>query len=101
MSENKKSARPEDGPVFSGGDGSTPEDAVVIEEAGSHVAGVRAEKEYLSRLFGTEGIDWELKIQTLMERDDGTRIDEMTIEKDSGGAETVYFDISNFFGMEP
>lgn len=100
MSENKESAGPDDGPVFSGGDGSTPEDAVVIEEVRCHVAGIRAEKKYLSLLFGRERVDWRLKKQTLRERDDGTRIDEITIEKDCGGTETVYFDISNFFGMK-
>jgi len=99
MSKSKESAEDGSGPVFAGGNGRRPEDAVVIEGVGSHMAGIRAEKEYLSQLFGAEGIGWELKRQALRQRDDGTRIDKITVEKGSGGTETVYFDVSNFFGM--
>ena len=89
-----------EGPRFSGGDGSSPESAVVIDNVSSHAAGVRAEKEYISRLFGEEGVNWRLSEQALLEQDGGPRLDRMTIETASGDTETLHFDVSNFFGMD-
>jgi hypothetical protein len=89
-----------DQPEYAGGDGSSPEEAVLIKDAPSHVAGVRAESAYISRQFGERGKDWELKEQSLTERKDGRQIDKMTIETASGDVETFYFDVSGFFGMD-
>jgi hypothetical protein len=87
-------------PVFEGGDGRTAEEAITIKNVSSHLAGVRAEKEYISRQLGEQGRDWDLKKQALTERDDGTQVDEMTIQTSSGETKTLYFDVSNFYGME-
>jgi hypothetical protein len=85
---------------YAGGDGSSPEEAVCIKGAPSHAAGVRAESAYISRKFGERGEDWELKEQSLTEREDGQRIDKMTIETAAGEVRTIYFDVSDFFGMD-
>lgn len=103
MSNNRSQApspNSEDGPEYAGGDGSTPEEAIIIKNVDSHVAGVRAEKEYLADRYGIQDLDWEMKMQTLKELDDDTRLDEIIIEKASGEEETLYFDVSNFFGMD-
>jgi hypothetical protein len=98
--DNPKSGHLEIGDVrFSGGDGSAPDQAIVIEGARSHIHGVRSEKRYISRLFGQEGDTWSLKCQSLL-FEDGKPIDKLTIEKAKGGEETVYFDISDFYGGE-
>lgn len=89
-----------DQPEYAGGDGSAPEEAVLIKDAPSHAAGVRAESTYISRQFGERGEDWELKEQSLTESEDGRRIDKMTIETSAGDVETIYFDVSDFFGMD-
>jgi len=89
-----------EGPHFSGGDGRTPETAVVIENVGSTPAGIRAEKAYISRQLGETRGEWDLREQALLQREDGTRIDRLKVEPSSGKTETFYFDVSNFFGME-
>lgn len=85
---------------YTGGDGSSPEEAVRIKDAPSHAAGVRAESTYISRQFGERGQDWTLKEQSITEREDGQRIDQMTIETAAGDVETFYFNVSGFFGMD-
>jgi len=89
-----------DGPEYAGGEGSSPEEAVLIKNAPSHVAGVRAESAYISRQFGERGHDWKLKEQSLTEREDRRRIDKMTIETAARNVETIYFDVSDFFGID-
>lgn len=89
-----------DGVEYAGGDGSSPEEAVLIKGAPSHTTGVRAESTYISRQFGKQGQDWQLKEQSLTESADGRKIDKMTIETAAGDVETIYFDVSDFFGMD-
>lgn len=85
-------------PSYSGGDGSTPDQAVVIQDVSSNREGVRAEYEYLRRLYGERGKDWELKEQSMFETNDGKQVDKLVVKTDSEGTETVYFDVSNFYG---
>jgi len=97
----KRRNRPEDkevdeGVTYSGGDGSAPEEAIVIEGASSRAAGIRAEKRRLARLFGKEGADWRLQGQSLFVGD-AQVIDKLTVETASGETETLYFEISDFF----
>jgi hypothetical protein len=96
MDQHEFSEEEDEVPVFEGGDGRTAEEAITINNVSSHLAGVRAEKEYISRQFGEQGRDWDLKKQALTERDDGTQVDEMTIETSSGETKTLYFDVSDF-----
>jgi hypothetical protein len=84
------------GITYSGGDGSAPEEAIAIEGASSHAAGIRAEKRRLTQLFGEEGAEWRLQEQSLFV-DDAQVIDRFTVEKASGETETLYFEISDFY----
>lgn len=100
MNENSYGSSNAPDPEYTGGDGRTPESAVVIENVRSHVAGIRAEKQYISEQIGETENQWDLSQQVLFERDDGTRIDRLTVELSSGETEMFYFDLSNFFGTE-
>lgn len=87
------------GIAYLGGDGSVPGRAIVIHGARTHAEGARAEKRYLAHLFGVEGTDWQLQRQSLIV-DDTNAFDEITVEKASGETETLYFEVSEFFGKE-
>jgi len=84
------------GITYSGGDGSAPGEAIVIEGACSHVEGIRAEKRYIARRFGEEGSDLRLQNQSLFVKDNWV-VDELTVEITSGETEILYFEISDFF----
>lgn len=99
MNENSYSSPDASDPEYTGGDGRTLESAVVIENVRSHAAGIRAEKQYISQQIREGEHQWVLHEQVLLERDDGTRVDRLTVESSSGETETFYFDVSNFFGM--
>lgn len=101
----KRQEDPEDeeiqiaGITYSGGDGSAPGEAIVIGGARSHSEGIRAEKRYIARRFGEEGSDWCLESQSLFVGD--TRVvDELTLEITSGETESLYFEVSDFFGSD-
>lgn len=86
------------GITYSGGDGSTPSEAIVIVGARSRAEGIRSEKRYLARRFGEEGVDWRLQSQSVFVED--TRVvDELTIENASGETESFYFEVSDFFRL--
>lgn len=97
-SEVVGSDRSDHGPSYAGGDGSTPQKAVLIQGVNSNHQGVQAEYEYLRRIFGERGQEWELKSQSVVQGEDGGHIDKITVIKHSGDEETIYFDVSNFFG---
>jgi len=83
-------------PKTSGGDGSTPKTAVVIN-ATSSIVGIDVEYNWLASRYGTQDKDWKLEIQALREMD-GRDFDVMTIRLKEGAMKTVYFDITSFYG---
>lgn len=87
------------GITYSGGDGSAPGEAIVIGGARSHAEGIRAEKRYIARRFGEEVSDWRLQSQSLFVEDERV-IDELTVEITSGEIESLYFEVSDFFGSD-
>ena len=97
-SEVVGSDRSDHGPLYAGGDGSTPQKAVLIQGVNSNRQGVQAEYEYLRRIFGERGKEWELKNQSVFQREDGSHIDKITVIKSPKEEETIYFDVSNLFG---
>lgn len=88
-----------DGITYSGGDGSVPSEAIVIEGTSSRAEGIRAEKRYLSRLLGEENSDWHLRRQSLLASDEQV-IDKLTVETPSNEREAFYFEVSGFFRAE-
>jgi len=77
--------------------GDSPETAVVIEDAADSTEGIDAEYEYLAAKFGERGTDWNLSMQSLVQHE-GRMFDRMEVELADGTTQTVYFDISGFFG---
>ena len=76
------------------GGGLTPETAIVIVGA-NNILGVMGERRWLRNRFPGH----QLICQEMFKKDDQT-FDKMEIEMKSGERKTVYFNITNFFGIE-
>lgn len=81
-----------EGVSYSGGDGSSIENAVIIE-ASKESVGIRAEYNWIKKNHP----DWQLQLQSLMSAN-GKMYDKMLYKTPQGQTSTVYFDITNFFG---
>jgi len=83
--------------MYSGGDGSSVEEAVVIN-ATSSLVGVPAEYEWISGHFGKEGVDWEGGGRRHGQTSDGKYIEIFTLNLPDGSEALAVFDITAFFG---
>jgi hypothetical protein len=79
--------------AFSGGDGSSIKQAVIITEATGEKTGVRAEYVWLHQHYP----GYRLRDQGLR-HEGGKSYDEMRIVTADGKSHTVVFDVSSFFG---
>ena len=77
--------------------GDSIENAIIIYGATDENAGVKAEYEYLGKKFGQPQKNWKLNKQDTVEQDD-KKFDQLDIILANGYKETIYFDITNFFG---
>ena len=84
--------------TFSNNSGQSIEDAVVIDYALGEEDGEAAEFYYLEEKFGQRDADWFLEKQELVS-DEGRFYDKMDIELADKNRITVYFDITEFFGI--
>jgi hypothetical protein len=82
--------------IFAGGSGDSREDAIVIKNAASHRACVRAEYLYLEKKFGEKDKHWKVFMQALLKGE--KRIDWLVITLNDGTSKSIYFDISESFG---
>jgi len=83
-------------PAFSGGDGSSLDNAVVINVDRSR-AGVRAEYFYVATHCGQPRKDWTVKQQGFRVHE-GKPHDVLIVALSDGRLKTFYFDITAFFG---
>ena len=83
-------------PLYSGGDGSTIEKAVVINATSTSI-GVLAEYEYVSSIYGQQNADWTMVRQSLTVHV-GNNYDVLLIKLNRGEDKSVCFDITHFFG---
>lgn len=81
---------------ISGGDGSTKETAIKIQNAKSDAEGVDAEYRYLDKKYPG---GWELDEQTLI-LDEDRQYDIMAIILPDGSRKEVWFDITEFYKLE-
>ena len=81
---------------LSGGDGSSAEQAVVIN-ATSSIIGVSEEYDYIERECGKRDIDYTVGMQMQTNRN-GRSYDVISIDLKSGEERTFWFDITAFFG---
>lgn len=79
---------------FTGGDGSSCEKAVVIQNAANNFEGVAAEKAWISWKYPKA----KLKSQGLSGIGNKT-FDRLEIETAQGASKTICFDITDFFGQ--
>jgi len=83
---------------FTGGDGSSKENAIKIDGAKSGSEGIPAEYIYISKKHGNRDVDWKLQGQSLL-GDKGKSYDFVEIEiQESKTIVGYYFDITDFFG---
>lgn len=88
---------------YGGGDGTSIESAVIIENAANHFEGVNAEYVWLEAQFGPQGEKWECPEQSLIEQDDRL-YDVLEVEfsgsvggYNKGDVAYLYFDITEFY----
>jgi len=81
---------------FAGGSGDSREDAIVIQNAENHRAGVDAEYLYLQKRFGERDSQWRFVMQALLKGE--KPVDRLTVELADGTQKDIYFDVSEFFG---
>lgn len=85
-----------DSNLFSGGDGTAEQKAVIIK-ATSSLVGIPAEYEFIEAKYGTKDIGWILQEQ--MQYDNNSKnYDMIEIKLSNGTIKRYYFDITNFFG---
>jgi hypothetical protein len=89
--------KPEPSATYSGGSGSSIEDAVVITSSSSF-EGVPAEYAYIETQCGREEIDWTTQSQVLVEGPNGKMYDELTVKLKDESVRKFYFDINSFYG---
>ena len=86
------------GELYSGGDGSSRDNAIIIN-ATSSISGIEAEHKWLEPRYGQQDRDW--KVQTRLHgqsRTTGRAYETFVISLSDGGERTVHFDISSFYG---
>jgi hypothetical protein len=83
--------------LYSGGDGSTIEKAVVINATNTSI-GVPAEYEYVSSEYGQQDVGWTTVHQSLIMHG-GKNYDVLLVKLPTGEEMSVCFDITLFFGQ--
>jgi len=84
------------GALFSGGNGATPEQAVVINCSITSV-GVYAEYLWLTQHLGSKGSDWTLQSRFHGERPNGEAFETFVVAMKDGRERQVHFSISQWY----
>jgi len=85
--------------MYNDNNGDSLENAVVIHGTSNTKKGIEAENQYLSEKFGQHGLDWNKIGQSLIEIEN-KQYDRIDIELMDGTSKKVYFDISEFYGVD-
>lgn len=85
------------GDLYTGGDGSSIQEAVIINSTSS-ATGIRAEYDWIESRHGVREKDWTVEARTQAESDDGKIYETFHIKQAGNVLTTVVFDISSFFG---
>jgi hypothetical protein len=84
--------------IYKGGDGNSPENAVLILGARNEQSGIAAEYAYISKLNGERNEGWKYGEQSTVMHD-GKRIDVIMIHSIPSNIVIIYyFDITDFYG---
>jgi len=83
---------------ISANEGNTIENAIIIKNAKNTNEGVAAEYAYVTQLYGSRGLDWNLVYQEGLTVENRT-YDKLVIRIESSGEEkSIFFDITSFYG---
>ena len=85
------------GDVYSGGDGSSTDQAVVIRAANS-IAGIDAEYKWIENKYGKKDNDWKVFSRIHGTDNTGKSYETYDIELKTGSRVTITFDITAFYG---
>ena len=83
-------------PATGGGDGSSMEEAVVVNRRSSY-DGICAEYGYISRFCGKKGVGYTLEMQVSQSRD-GREYDLLSVKMMDGEMHEFWFDVTSFYG---
>jgi len=84
------------GPITTGGDGSSEEQAVIIN-ATSSIVGIFEEYAYVERVCGKRDVDYTLQMQ-MQTTLNGQQYDVLDVQMKDGTRRSFWFDITSFFG---
>jgi hypothetical protein len=96
--QGSNAAAQEEPGLYSGGSGTSQEDAVVIT-APSQRLGIPAEYAHVESQCGRRGRDWTLLEQALLLGPAGRRYDCLSIRLAGGATRDFFFDITSFYGQ--
>lgn len=77
--------------------GKSKKEAIVVLDVEDEREGVRAEYEYLEKILGQRGVDWNLEEQFLL-RENEMVYDKLVVKLADGSKKEIYFNITFFFG---
>ncbi|OLS19777.1 MAG: hypothetical protein HeimC3_43980 [Candidatus Heimdallarchaeota archaeon LC_3] len=77
--------------------GTSIENAIIIDNTENHFEGVNAEYRHLTAMYGERGVGWILEKQSLIQ-ENGRYYDFIEIKLSHGSVVSLYFDITSFFG---
>ncbi|NOX18957.1 MAG: hypothetical protein GXO87_11840 [Chlorobi bacterium] len=77
--------------------GESKKDAIVVLDVENEREGVRAEYEYLEKLFGQRNIDWKTEAQYLLMENEMV-YDKIVIRLSDGKKKEIFFNITFYFG---
>ena len=82
--------------TYSQNEGTSFDDAILIDDVDTHMEGIRAEKLWIANRYGVQNVDW-FQVQQQLRFKNGRPYDILTIEFPDGDREDIYFDITVFF----
>lgn len=85
------------GDLYAGNDGSSTQEAVVINATSSSV-GIDAEYKWIESRYGAQDKDWTIEMRMHGGSDDGKSYETFHIKLADGTPKTIVFDISSFYG---
>ena len=85
-----------DQPLYSGGNGTSFETAIVINTISTSV-GIPAEFKYISNIYGQKNVDWFVVSQSLMTKPN-KYYDVLLIKLSNDDKKSIFFDITQFYG---
>lgn len=82
---------------YSGHEGKSIKDAIIISDVDNHFEGINAEYQYIEHKYGRRGVNWLLIRQELLNENQKV-YDRIIIQLTNQTEISLYFDLTEFFG---